>query len=64
MDCSSGKGQAAVFSSLTSLTLEIEPVIDFDRVEYVFVLGSEAGESTDARETNPAPAPSPAAGAP
>ena len=33
----------------TSLTLEVEPVIDFDRLEYVFVLGTAAGAPTPAR---------------
>jgi rod shape-determining protein MreC len=44
----------------TSLTLEIEPVIDFDRLEYVYVLGSAVGEPASGR----AAIPSPAAGAP
>jgi rod shape-determining protein MreC len=35
----------------TSLTLEIEPVIDFDRLEYVFVLGGAAAPPEAATST-------------
>ena len=41
----------------TSLTLEIEPVIDFDRIEYVFALGA-------APERPPAASPPAATGSP
>jgi rod shape-determining protein MreC len=31
----------------TSLTLEVEPVVDFSRLEYVFVLKTDGQEATD-----------------
>jgi rod shape-determining protein MreC len=40
----------------TSLTLEIEPVIDFDRLEYVFALGGPVGGPATERAATPPPA--------
>jgi rod shape-determining protein MreC len=48
----------------TSLTLEIEPVIDFDRLEYVFALGRAPERPAAAPAGGPAAAPATGSGSP